>query len=179
MTATPTQIRHAISTYVAAAFTAAKGMADIVAVLQTLDPETATPGMFGIRGVPYTDEVAMLVATETHRDCFGNTAARFSTPAANAALMALHAAIRGDLLEAKARAHGVIFGSGLLADHTRDEDCTVGEDYCCTGCGVSHAEHGCDDCGGHAFHRLGCPESDEHEPREGLTTSVAADTVGA
>lgn len=42
------------------------------------------------------------------------------------------------------------------AVHARDEDCTVGPDGCCTGCGASHG--GVCACSGRAYHRAGCPE---------------------
>ena len=39
--------------------------------------------------------------------------------------------------------------------HSRDEECTVGHDGCCTVCGVSHTET-CVACGGKGFHRDSC-----------------------
>ena len=44
-------------------------------------------------------------------------------------------------------------------DHSRDDDCTVGEDGCCTVCGVSHGEQ-CGACYRRAFHTDDCQESD-------------------
>ena len=46
-----------------------------------------------------------------------------------------------------------------MADHIRDEDCTLGWDDCCVACGVHHADP-CERCGGRGFHREACPESD-------------------
>lgn len=39
--------------------------------------------------------------------------------------------------------------------HTKDEDCTLGPDDCCTMCGVYHGEP-CPQCDGRGFHREGC-----------------------
>lgn len=39
--------------------------------------------------------------------------------------------------------------------HTRDEHCVVGDNGCCTVCGVSHGDP-CPDCGGRGFHNEGC-----------------------
>ena len=44
--------------------------------------------------------------------------------------------------------------------HRRDSDCTVGSDGCCVRCGVSHSGT-CPSCGARAYHRAGCPGSDE------------------
>lgn len=56
-------------------------------------------------------------------------------------------------------------GGGILVTtttrnrHGRDEDCTVGPDGCCTGCGVAHAAP-CHVCGGRGYHCTGCTEVD-------------------
>ena len=39
--------------------------------------------------------------------------------------------------------------------HTADDQCTVGPDGVCTGCGATHAAP-CPSCGGAAYHRPGC-----------------------
>ena len=41
--------------------------------------------------------------------------------------------------------------------HAKDSDCTVGQDGCCEGCGVSHGAP-CDACGGRGFHTADCVE---------------------
>lgn len=44
--------------------------------------------------------------------------------------------------------------------HSADAACagTIGDDGCCTVCGVSHDGPPCNECGGVAFHVIGCPE---------------------
>jgi hypothetical protein len=42
--------------------------------------------------------------------------------------------------------------------HTHDTDCTVGEDNCCTVCGVEHGD-ACPTCGQRAYHTAGCETS--------------------
>ena len=44
--------------------------------------------------------------------------------------------------------------------HTRDEDCTLGEDDVCVVCGVWHGDE-CRGCGKRGFHAKGCEFSDE------------------
>ena len=39
--------------------------------------------------------------------------------------------------------------------HSSDTDCTVGDDNCCTVCGVEHGER-CPTCGKRAYHTAGC-----------------------
>ena len=46
--------------------------------------------------------------------------------------------------------------------HTRDEDCTVGDDGFCTDCGVDHTSE-CPVCGGHGFHKSDCSENEENQ----------------
>jgi hypothetical protein len=50
----------------------------------------------------------------------------------------------------------------LTEEHTRDSDCTVGEDGMCEVCGVLHGDP-CQSCGGKGFHVDGYVESDVHE----------------
>lgn len=50
------------------------------------------------------------------------------------------------------------------SQHTTDADCTVGDDLCCTICGVSHGGAACGECGGVAFHRDGCGEIEDAPP---------------
>lgn len=65
--------------------------------------------------------------------------------------------------------------SAAEREHTRDEDCTLDSDGLCIECGVSHVET-CPDCGGHGFHRDGCPElapaTDAVRPRAGQLVRV-------
>lgn len=42
-----------------------------------------------------------------------------------------------------------------VMSHVKDADCTVGENGCCTGCGVHHGDP-CICCGGRGFHAEGC-----------------------
>lgn len=41
--------------------------------------------------------------------------------------------------------------------HSKDEDCTLGPNGCCTVCGVDHSGDPCPQCGGRGFHRDNCP----------------------
>lgn len=41
--------------------------------------------------------------------------------------------------------------------HSKDEDCTVAEDGCCSVCGVAFGDP-CDECGAKAFHKDTCSE---------------------
>lgn len=50
----------------------------------------------------------------------------------------------------------------MRPNHEKDEDCDVGEDGTCRGCGVSHVDL-CGVCGGRGFHREGCSEIEEHD----------------
>lgn len=45
------------------------------------------------------------------------------------------------------------------ADHSKDEDCSVGEDDFCAGCGVLHGDP-CGWCGGRGYHRDDCTGPD-------------------
>ena len=45
--------------------------------------------------------------------------------------------------------------SAITHTHACDGDCTLGDDGCCTTCGVSHAAP-CDECGGMGFHLPTC-----------------------
>lgn len=74
--------------------------------------------------------------------------------AATRAHLSLGTWVRARALDAAQRQGGTM--------HTRDEDCTVGKDGCCTVCGVSHTAE-CD-CGGRGFHRPGCPEIEPTTP---------------
>lgn len=43
-----------------------------------------------------------------------------------------------------------------MADHARDEHCSInGDTDCCTVCGVDHSQP-CRDCGGGGFHSCDC-----------------------
>jgi len=42
-----------------------------------------------------------------------------------------------------------------MSPHAKDSDCNVGDDGCCTECGVSHTEQ-CPNCGGRGFHAAPC-----------------------
>lgn len=42
-------------------------------------------------------------------------------------------------------------------EHTADEDCTVGPEGFCIGCGVDHSGT-CVACGGRGYHRAFCPD---------------------
>jgi hypothetical protein len=59
-------------------------------------------------------------------------------------------------------------GGGVehAVSHSCDDDCRPhldAEGIECAVCGVSWSD-GCAECGGHAFHRDGCTESDDYEP---------------
>lgn len=41
--------------------------------------------------------------------------------------------------------------------HAKDDDCQLGADRTCTGCGAAHGDP-CLECGGRAYHRPGCSE---------------------
>jgi hypothetical protein len=43
--------------------------------------------------------------------------------------------------------------------HTKDSDCTIGEDLCCTVCGVSHGAP-CYECEQTGFHADDCSQLD-------------------
>jgi hypothetical protein len=42
--------------------------------------------------------------------------------------------------------------------HSVDEQCRLGDDGCCVGCGVAHGDP-CGRCGGRGFHRDGCSKA--------------------
>jgi hypothetical protein len=66
----------------------------------------------------------------------------------------------GEMFVAKAVRSGGLPPRSMLVDaagHSKDEDCTVGPNGCCTTCGVSHTAL-CN-CGGRGFHRPNCPEA--------------------
>jgi len=48
-------------------------------------------------------------------------------------------------------------------EHQKDSDCTVGEDYTCTGCQVYHGDP-CPDCQQRAFHTDNCPLLETPDP---------------
>lgn len=48
--------------------------------------------------------------------------------------------------------------------HSKDEDCTVGADGLCVGCGVDHSEE-CAECGGRGFHKAVCEVLEAAERR--------------
>lgn len=50
-----------------------------------------------------------------------------------------------------------VLGRRPAPRHTRDADCTVGADGCCTTCGVADGDP-CPSCTGRRFHRDACPE---------------------
>lgn len=42
-----------------------------------------------------------------------------------------------------------------MSEHTKDSDCTVGDDGLCIECGVDHSDP-CENCGGAGFHKPDC-----------------------
>lgn len=53
----------------------------------------------------------------------------------------------------------------VALSHSRDEDCegfVDAQTECCTVCGVFHGGPACPECGGLAFHRVGCWQHTVH-----------------